>query len=208
MRQTHTPGERLFIDYAGQTVGVTDDSTGEIRNAQVFVAVLGAVGLYLHRSHLEPALAGLDRQPQARARLLRRLYRTVGARQTAQRRDTASLRAGRHPTHHDLDEHYGVAVLPARTHRPKDKAKVEKGVLVVTRSVLARLRHQRFFSLNDLNRSLRTLLTGLNQRPFKKPPGSRANAFVAMDQPARPTLPEQHYGYAEWKVARVGVCSM
>jgi transposase len=109
------------------------------------------------------------------------------------------------PTYHDLAEHYGVAVLPARARRPKDKAKVENGVLVVTRWVLARLRHQRFFSLNELNRSLRTLLTDLNQRPFKKLPGSRASAFAEMDQPALRPLPEHGYEYAEWKVARVGV---
>ena len=82
------------------------------------------------------------------------------------------------PTYHDLAEHYGVAVLPARARRPKDQAKVENGVLVVTRRVLARLSHQRFFSLNELNRSLRTLLADLNQRPFKKLPGCRASAFA------------------------------
>jgi len=93
------------------------------------------------------------------------------------------------PTYQDLAEHYGVAVLPARARRPKDKAKVENGVLVVTRWVLARLRHQRCFSLNELNRSLRTLLTDLNQRPFKKLPGSRTSAFAEMDQPALRALP-------------------
>jgi hypothetical protein len=88
------------------------------------------------------------------------------------------------PTYQDLASHYDVAVLPARARKPKDKAKVENGVLVVERWVLARLRHQRFFSLNELNRVLRTLLADLNQRPFKELPGSRASAFADMDQPA------------------------
>jgi transposase len=109
------------------------------------------------------------------------------------------------PTYQDLASHYDVAVLPARARKPKDKAKVENGVLVVERWVLARLRHQRFFSLNELNRSLRTLLADLNQRPFKKLPGSRASAFAEMDLPALRALPLKAYEYAEWKLARVGV---
>ena len=108
------------------------------------------------------------------------------------------------PTYQDLASHYDVAVLPARSRKPKDKAKVENGVLVVERWVLARLRHQRFFSLNELNRALRMLLADLNQRPFKKLPGSRASAFADMDQPALRALPLNAYEYAEWKVARVG----
>ena len=96
-------------------------------------------------------------------------------------------------------------MLPARARRPKDKAKGENGVLVVTRWVLARLRHQRLFSLYELNRSLRTLLTDLNPRPFKKLPGCRASAFAQMDQPALRALPEQHYEYAESKLVRVVV---
>jgi len=103
------------------------------------------------------------------------------------------------PTNQDVAEHYGVAVLPARAPRPKDKAKVENGVLMVMRWVLARLRNQRRFSLNELNRSLRTLPTDLNQRPFKKLPGSRASAFAEMDQPALRPLPEHDYEYEEWK---------
>lgn len=99
----------------------------------------------------------------------------------------------------------GVAVLPARARRPKDKASVENVVLVVMRWVLARLPHQRFFSLNELNGSLRALLTDLNQRPFKKLPGSGASAFAEADQPVLRALPEQHCEYAEWKVARAGL---
>jgi transposase len=97
------------------------------------------------------------------------------------------------PTYYDLAEHYGVAVLPARARRPKDKAKVENGVLVVTRWVLAWQRHQRFFSLNELNRGLRAMLLDLNERPFKELPGCRASAFAAMDQPALLALPERPY---------------
>ena len=108
-------------------------------------------------------------------------------------------------TYHGLAEHYGAAVLPARARRPKDTAKVQNGLLVVTRWILAGLPHQRFFRLNELNRPLRKLLTDLNQWPFKRLTGSRASAFAEMDQPALRALPEQHYEYADWKVALAGV---
>ena len=206
MRQIHTPGERLFIDYAGQTVGVTDGTTGEIREAQVFVAVLGASNY----TYLEATWS--QQLPDWIGSHVRALEFFGGCTElwVPDNLRSGVSKASRYepdvnPTYHDLAEHYGVAVLPARARRPKDKAKVENGVLVVTRWVLARLRHQRFFSLNELNRTLRALLLDLNQRPFKKLPGCRASAFAEMDLPALRALPERPYEYAEWKVARVGV---
>ena len=205
MRQTHTPGEKLFIDYAGQTVGVIDGCTGEIRQAQVFVAVLGASNY----TYLEATWS--QQLPDWIGSHVRALEFFGGCTElwVPDNLRSGVSKAARYepdinPTYHDLAEHYGVAVLPARARRPKDKAKVENGVLVVTRWVLARLRHQRFFSLNELNRAMRLLLEDLNQRPFKKLPGCRASAFAEMDQPALRALPVQRYEYAEWKVARVG----
>lgn len=96
-----------------------------------------------------------------------------------------------------------VAVLPARPYKPKDKAKVEGGVLIVERWILARLRNQRFFSLAAANRAIAELLTLLNQKSFKKLPGCRHSAFLTMDLPALKPLPQSRYEYAQWKTARV-----
>lgn len=104
-----------------------------------------------------------------------------------------------------MASHYGVAVIPARSRHPRDKAKVENGVLQVERWILACLRHQTFLSLSALNDAIHTLLTRLNQRPFKKLPGSRHSAFVMLDQPALRPLPALPYEYAEWKKARVNI---
>jgi transposase len=95
--------------------------------------------------------------------------------------------------------------LPARSRKPRDKAKVENGVLVVERWILARLRNQRFFSLAEANRAISALLTDLNQRPFKKLPGCRYSVFVELDRPALNALPVDRYQFAEWKIARVGI---
>ena len=206
MRQTHTPGERLFIDYAGPTVDIIELHSGEIRQAQIFVAVLGASNY----TYIEATWS--QQLPDWIGSHVRALDFFGGVTElwVPDNLRSGVSKASRYepdinPTYQDLATHYDVAVLPARARKPKDKAKVENGVLVVERWVLARLRHQRFFSLNELNRMLRTLLSDLNQRPFEKLPGSRASAFAEMDQPALRALPLKAYEYAEWKLARVGV---
>jgi transposase len=108
-------------------------------------------------------------------------------------------------TYADLAHHYGVAVIPARALRPRDKAKVEVGVQVVERWILARLRNDTFFSLPQANQAIAELLSALNTRPFKKLPGSRQSLFAAIDRPALRPLPPQPYAYAEWKRARVNI---
>ena len=109
------------------------------------------------------------------------------------------------PTYQDLATHYGVAIIPARVRRPRDKAKAEVGVQVVERWILAALRHRQCFSLAELNRAIRALLETLNNRPFRKLPGSRCVLFEQLDKPALRPLPADAYEYAEWKQARVHI---
>ena len=108
-------------------------------------------------------------------------------------------------TYVDMAQHYGVAVVPARVRRPRDKAKVEVGVQVVERWILARLRNHTFFSLSELNSSVKDLLTGLNHKPFKKLPGSRQSLFESLERSILRPLPQQPYEYAEWKLVRVNI---
>jgi transposase len=108
-------------------------------------------------------------------------------------------------TYCELARHYGFAVIPARKRSPKDKAKVEAGVLLVTRWILAALRHRRFFSLDELNLAIRELLEQLNTKAFQKMPGSRRSAFLDLDQPAAQPLPSLPYVYTEVRKARVNI---
>ncbi|MFZ2541232.1 MAG: IS21 family transposase [Gallionella sp.] len=206
LRQTHTPGEKLFVDYAGQTLPIIDGQTGEIRYAQLFVAVLGA-------SNYTFAEATWTQQLSDWTGSHVRAFEFIGGVPEILVPD--NLKSGvKHPsyydpelnpTYRDLASHYGVTVLPARSRKPRDKAKVENGVLVVERWILARLRNQRFFSLTEANRAISALLTDLNQRPFKKLPGCRHSVFVELDRPALNALPVDRYQFAEWKIARVGI---
>ena len=206
MRQIHPGGERLFVDYAGQTVPVVDAASGEIRRAQVFVAVLGASNYtYACATWQQTAadwvgsiiatlsfIAGVPRL------LVPDQPRALIANPDAYEPVTARLMQ-------ELGEHYGAAVLPARPGRPQDKAKVEVGVQVVERWILARLRNRRFFTLAELNGAIASLLSDLNQRPFKKLPGCRRSAFDALDAPALKPLPAQPLVLAQFKPARVNI---
>ena len=206
MRQDHRAGEKLFVDYAGQTVPVVDRLTGEVREAQIFVAVLGASNYTYAEATWSQGLPDWIGSHQ-------RCFRYLGGVPEIVVPD--NLRSGvtkahryepdTNPTYQDMATHYGVAVLPARVRRPRDKAKVEAGVLVVERWILAALRHRSFFSLHELNAAIRELLEKLNARPFKKLPGSRREHFECLDKPALQPLPAEPYVYAEWKKARVHI---
>jgi len=206
MRQIHRAGDKLFIDYAGQSVAIIDAATGEIHRAQIFVAVLGA-------SSYTYAEASLTQQlPDWIASHVRcfEYMGAVAALLVPDNLKSAIKRACRYEpectsTYEDLARHYGTAILPARPYKPRDKAAAELSVLLVERWILARLRNRQFFSLEELNVAIRALLSDLNQRPFKKLDGSRRSVFETIDRPAMRPLPHRRYEFAEWKKAIVNI---
>jgi transposase len=204
MRQSHRAGEKLFVDYAGQTAEVVDRTTGEIREAQIFVAVLGASSYTYAEATWTQGLADwIGAQARALA-FLGGVPEII----VPDNLKSAVSKAHRYepdlnPTYQDFAAHYGVAVIPARVRKPRDKAKAEGGVLLVERWILARLRHQTFFSLAALNAAIAEWLRVLNARPFKKIEGSRLSHFEAIDRPALRPLPGRPYEFAEWRKARV-----
>jgi transposase len=206
LRQVHTAGERVFVDFAGHTMEVIDGSTGEIRQAVVFVGVLGASSytfaeaawtqslpdwIALHVSMLA-FMGGVPRQivsDNLRAGITRAcFYEPLVNR-----------------TYADMASHYGTAVIPARPYKPRDKAKVEVGVQVVQRWILARLRNQRFFSLAELNQAIRDLTDHLNDRTMRGWGTTRRALYEQLDRPALGPLPPTPYEYADWKLCRVNI---
>ena len=206
MRQSHAPGEKLFIDYAGQTVPVVDPMTGEIGQAAIFVAVLGASNYTYCEATWSQSLPDWIGSHVRAFEHLQGVPEVLVPDNLKSGVTTACFYEPElNPTYRDLARHYATAVLPARPRRPKDKAKAEGGVLLVQRWVLARLRNQRFFSLDELNRAIAALMTDLNSRAFKKLPGCRQSALNELDRPALRPLPASRYEFAEWKVAKVGI---
>ncbi len=206
MRQQHKAGEKIFIDYAGATVPIVNAHTGEIWNAQIFVAVLGASNYTFAEASASQSLPDWLQSHV-------RMFEFFGG--TSQLLIPDNLRSGvskacrydpdLNPAYQQLAAHYGVAVMPARPYKPKDKSKVENAVLLVERRILMRLRHHTFFSLTELNLCIAALLVELNNKPFKQLPGCRREACEKLDQPALQPLPVQPYRYVAIKSVKVNI---
>jgi len=206
MRQSHRAGAKLFVDYAGQSISVVNGHTGEVHEVALFIAVLGASNYTYGEATWTQSL------PDWIGSHVRTFAALGGVPEIVvpDNLKAAVTRAHRYEpelnrTYADLAYHYGVAVIPARAAKPRDKAKVEVGVQVVERWIVARLRHHTFFALAEVNAAIGALLPALNTRPFKKLPGSRQSLFETLDRPALKPLPVQPYEYAEWKRARVNI---
>jgi len=206
MRQEHRAGEKLFVDYAGQTVPVYDLHTNKMRQAQIFVAVLGASNYTYAEATWSQSLPDWIASHSRAFIFFGGVPRVlVPDNLKAGVKKASFYEPDINPTYLDLANHYATVVIPARVRKPKDKAKVETGVQIVERWILARLRNRQFFSLRQLNQAIAELLEKLNDKPFQKLPGSRKSAFESIDRPALSPLPSQPYQFAEWKKATVNV---
>lgn len=206
MRIVHRAGEKAFVDYSGKKPKLWDRETGEAREVELFVMVLGASSY----TYAEATLT--QRLPDFVGSTIRGFEFFDGVPEVLVPDQLRSAVKGPdryepdiNATYLEMAQHYGVVVLPARPRRPKDKAKVEVGVQVVQRWILARLRNRKFFELGELNQAIWELLDELNARPFQKLEGSRESAFTAFDKPALCPLPAVRYELAERKTRRVNI---
>lgn len=206
MRQAHVVGEKLFVDYAGATMEVIDGLTGEIRTAQVFVATLGASSYSYAEATWTQALPDwIGSHIRAFA-----YFGGVPRQVVPDNLKSGVVKACLYDpeinrTYAGMAAHYDTAIVPARPRKPRDKAKVEVGVQIVERRILARLRNHRFFSLAELNQAIAELLVALNGRVTRHLGASRRQLFEQLDRPALKPLPAQAYEYAEWKQRRAGL---
>jgi len=206
LRHEHRAGEKTFVDYAGQTVPVTDPKSGEVRQAQVFVAVLGASNYtYAEASWTQNLWDWIHSHVRAFEFFDGTSLLVVPDNLKSGVKNPCYYEPELNRTYGDLAIHYGVGILPARPYRPRDKAKAEVGVQIVQRWVLAALRKRQFFSLAELNEAILELVHKLNERPFRKLAGSRVELYRNIDRPALQPLPLQSFVYAEWKKARVNL---
>lgn len=197
-------GEKVFVDFAGDTIDVIDPESGKVRAMKLFVAAMGASN-YTYAQAV--ASEGLEDWIGAHVRMfafLGGVPRVV----VPDNLKAAVLKADRYDpglnrTYADMAEHYGTAILPARPRKPRDKAKVEVAVQVAQRWILARLRNRRFFSLAELNGAIRQLCDELNMRVMRGYCASRADLFATLDRPHLQPLPGPSYAFARLKRARV-----
>jgi transposase len=206
LRQDYKAGEKLFVDYAGDTIPIHDPATGKVVPAYLFVATLGA-------SNYTYVEAVLSRELPSWITSHVHTFEFLGAVPEIVVPD--NVRTGvthpcryeldLNPTYQDMARHYQTAVIPARVRKPKDKAKVESSVLIAERWIIAAIRNYTFFSLEELNRVIREKLTGFNARPLQKLRVSRRELFDTIDRPAMKSLPERRYEYAAWEKHKVNI---
>jgi transposase len=204
MRQTHLAGDKLFVDWAGDTMPVFDPITGEEYCTHIFIAALGASNYtYAEARWTETLPDWIGAHVNA--------FTAIGGVSKALVPDNlkagitkpSRYEPGINRTYQDLADHYGCVVLPARVMKPRDKAKVEVAVQIVQRFVLAKLRHRRFFSLAELNAAIRDCVAAINAKVMRHVGKSRNELLETIDRPALNALPTTPYSYAEWKRARV-----
>lgn len=200
----HKAGEKMFVDWAGDTMKVIDPSTGEILTAYIFVSALGTSGypyveafptkgkenwITAHRNAFQ-YYGGLP--------LILVPDNDKSAVNVACKYDPELNR-----TYREMAEYYDVAVIPARVKKPKDKPKVEKSVKDIETWIMAALRNQQFFSFAELNIAIRQKLAEFSNKPYQKMQGSRISIFLQYDKPALRPLPSEPYEYADWRLATV-----
>lgn len=206
LRQVHPPGEKMFVDWAGQTIPIYNSADGTVAPAFLFVAVLGASNKTYAEAFLNqklPCWIGAHCHAYA-------FFGGVSKVTVPDNPKTAVIKACRyepllHASYQEMAHHYGTVIIPARPRRPKDKAKVEAGVLIAERQLLAALRDQKFFGMSALNIALGAKLLELNAQPFQKLEGSRDRWFEAHEKSALLPLPEQPYELALWEKAKVNI---
>ena len=206
MRQEHRAGDKVFVDYSGKKLGITDPATGRVREAEIFVAVLGASNYTYAEASWSQALPDWI---GAHVRMFRAFGGVprlavpdnlkAGVNKASFYDPEINLSYGR------MAAHYGIGILPARPRRPKDKAKVEAGVRFAQSYILGRLRHQTFFSLAEANAAIAGMVTRINDHIMRRLGVSRRHLFETVERPALAPLPDADYEYAEWHLARVSL---
>jgi transposase len=206
LRQVHVPGERMFVDWAGQTVPIHNASDGTTAAAHLFVAVLGASNkTFVEAFPNEQLPCWIAGHCHAYA-----FFGGVTKITVPDNPKTGVIRPCRyepllHRTYQEMAEHYGTVILPARIKKPRDKAKVETGVQISQRQILAVLRDQRFFSVGALNQAISPLLANLNEQPFQKLEGSRNRWFEAHEKAQLLPLPQSPFEWATWSKATANI---
>src|SRR3984893_60598 len=201
MREIHRAGEKLFIDYAGPTIALTDGS-----RAHIFVAAMGASSYtFAFATPRETMADWLESTARALSFYGGVTQLIVPDNPRALISDANRYEPRSNDTVLDFARHYGTSILPARPYHPQDKAKAESAVQIVERWIMARLRHQQFASVHEVNQAIAPLLIRLNDRPFQHLPGSRASAFPQLDAPALSPQPLLPYELATFKTVKAGI---
>jgi transposase len=206
MRQEYRGGEKCLVDYSGEVLEYSDETTGRLRRAEIFVGVLGASNKIYIQATASQQLLDFQQSHVSMFEYFRGVPEVV----IVDNLKSAVTKSDRYEpvinrVYQEIADHYGIAVLPARARKPQDKGKVEQAVQLVERRILAPLRHQRFKSIAEINEAIRPLLESVNGRVMKEYGLSRSELFERADKPFLKALPAHTYIPQMWVVAKVGM---
>lgn len=204
MRQVHKAGEKCFVDYSGKKPSIVDANTGDRVEVELFVAVMGASNYtYVEATATQRSADWIA----SHVRLVEFLGGAPHAVVPDQLKSGVVIASRYEPgiqrTYEEWSQHYSTTILPARPRKPRDKAKVEGGVLIAQRWILARLRNITCFSLDELNEHIAALVAELNNRVMKRYGKSRRQLFEELDRPVLAALPSDRFIHGEWSKAQV-----
>ncbi len=200
MRQEHRGGEKVFVDFAGDGIPWKDPQSGEIRQAHLFVAVLGASNYtYAEATKTQRSEDWIRCHVNAL-----QFFQGVPAVCVPDQTRTAVRIPCRYdpelnPIYAEFADHYGLCIVPARPRKPRDKAKAEAGVLIAERWIIAGLRHRLFYSPEEINLAILERLEKLNRKKIRRLGLSRYELFLQVDQPYLKPLPDRPFEFAEWR---------
>ena len=204
LHKEHKAGEEIEVDWAGSTMSYVDTSTGEMKSAYIFVAVLPASSYpFAYAYEDTKAPSWIDAHVRAFE-----YFGGVPKITIPDNAKTAVVKADKidpvlNKSYNEMARNYGTTIIPARPRKPKDKGADENAVLNVSRRILAPLRNRKFFSMNEINEAIKEQLIRLVNRPFQKREGTRLTSFEKIDKPYLRPLPLTKYEYSEWKEAKV-----
>jgi transposase len=204
MRQVHKAGDKCFVDYSGKKPTIVDRETGERIEVELFVAVMGASNYtYVEATVTQRSADWIA----SHVRLIEFLGGAPRAFVPDQLKSGVVIASRYEPgiqrTYEEWSQHYSTTILPARPLSPRDKAKVEGGVLIAQRWILARLRNITCFSLDELNEHIAALVVDLNNRVMKRYGKSRRQLFDELDRPELAALPSDRFIHGDWSKAHV-----
>ncbi|MBU0755326.1 MAG: IS21 family transposase [Planctomycetes bacterium] len=206
MRQEHRAGEKMFIDFSGDGIAITDPHTGVVSKAELLIATLGASNYtYAEAFPSQQLPCWIEGHIHAYEYFEGVAKATVPDNTKTAVTHPCHFEPDLNATYLDMARHYGTAILPARVRKPRDKAQVEGAVLIAQRWILAALRNHTFFSIEQANEAISEKLEELNGRRFQKLDTTRKELFETLDKPALLPLPGRRYEFADWKTPRVNI---
>ena len=204
MHIEHKAGEEMQVDWAGSTIPYTEPSTGEEKQAYIFVSVLPASAYPFAYAYGDMKLPNwIDAHVRSFEHFggVPRVTIPDNTKTAVKTPDLVDPQLNTSYT--EMARHYGTTLVPARAGKPKDKAADENMVGNISRRIIAALRNCQFFSLFEINQAIKTELNRFINRSFQKLEGNRLSAFKAFDKPALKPLPVTRYEYADWKDAKI-----